>query len=91
MYGVGKPGPLRFTAKYVCPTADGAEDPSIGGVPYVECNPQDQNQYWTINDDGTVTDATGACLTMGKKAPSAPVRPLCAPHQRDYGAHRYHS
>ena len=73
LYGVGKPGLLEIT-KYGCPTSTGADLTGASDISVVDCDIDDQNQFWTINDDGTVTnDATGACLTMGRKAPSAPV------------------
>ncbi|KZV67034.1 hypothetical protein PENSPDRAFT_65974 [Peniophora sp. CONT] len=73
LYGVGKSGPLR-NSQYGCPTSTGADLTGASDIPVIECDPEDQSQYFTIHDDGTVTnDATGTCLTMGKKAPSAPL------------------
>ncbi|VDB94195.1 unnamed protein product [Peniophora sp. CBMAI 1063] len=73
LYGVGKSGPLR-NSQYGCPTSTGVDLTGASDIPVVECDPEDLNQYFTIHDDGTViNDATGACLTMGKKAPSAPL------------------
>ena len=38
------------------------------------CDVEDEAQFFTVNEDGTVTnDMTGTCLTLGKAAPGAPV------------------
>ena len=74
LYGAGRSGLLEIT-KYGCPTSTGASLTGASNIPVVDCDIYDPNQFWTIQSNGSVTnDATGTCLTFGRKAPSAPVR-----------------
>ncbi|KZV67040.1 hypothetical protein PENSPDRAFT_736776 [Peniophora sp. CONT] len=73
LYGVGKSGLLEIP-KWGCPTSTGVSLVGASNIPIVKCNIDDKNQFWTIQNNGTVTnDATGTCLTLGKKAPGAPL------------------
>ncbi|VDC06522.1 unnamed protein product [Peniophora sp. CBMAI 1063] len=73
LYGVGKSSPLEITS-HGCPTSTGASLTGGSNVPVVDCDIDDQAQFFTVQEDGTVTnDATGTCLTLGKAAPGAPL------------------
>ncbi|KAI0358715.1 hypothetical protein OH77DRAFT_1421152 [Trametes cingulata] len=69
--------PTQIAYGNLCITAKGVVPESSSQILYFDnCDPQDEAQFWTINEEpATISNADGNCITLGRAAKGVTVRP----------------